>query len=84
MGIGHAVHGRMPRSLLVAHAAALLGVSRRTIYYRIRDGKLRTVRTPGGSQRVLMESIEMWLEQQPIDRGAVVSDTNPSAKFQGP
>jgi len=54
----------MPRSLLVEHAAALLGVSRRTIYYRIRDGRLRTVRTPGGSQRVLMESIETLLAEE--------------------
>src|SRR6186713_3307319 len=39
-----------PRSLLINDAAALLGVSRRTIYYRIREGRLRTIRTKGGSQ----------------------------------
>jgi excisionase family DNA binding protein len=78
------VRANMPRSLLVEHAAALLGVSRRTIYYRIRDGKLRTVRTPGGSQRVLMESIELLKAQQPTDRGAAVSGTDPSAKFPAP
>jgi hypothetical protein len=32
-------------------------VSRRTIYNRIRDGRLKTVRTIGGSQRVLIESL---------------------------
>jgi excisionase family DNA binding protein len=39
------------------HAAELLGVSRRTIYNRIRDGRLQTIRTLGGSQRVLIESV---------------------------
>jgi excisionase family DNA binding protein len=47
----------MLHSVLVDHAAELLGVSRRTVYYRIRDGKLTTIRTRCGSQRVLMESI---------------------------
>lgn len=47
-----------PASLLIDQAAALLGVSRRTVYYRIREGKLRTIRTRCGSQRVLFESME--------------------------
>jgi len=51
----------MPRTFLLDEAALLLGVSRRTIYYRIRDGRLQTVRTPGGSQRVLGESIATLL-----------------------
>jgi excisionase family DNA binding protein len=74
----------MPRSLLVEDAAALLGVSRRTIYYRIRDGKLQTVRTRGGSQRVLVDSIELLQAQQARVRGAAVSDTGPSAKCPAP
>jgi excisionase family DNA binding protein len=45
------------RSVSLDHAAQLLGVSRRTIYNRIRENRLRTVRTPGGSQRVLIDSI---------------------------
>jgi excisionase family DNA binding protein len=49
------------RSLLIEDAAALLGVSRRTVYYRIRDGRLRTIRTRCGSQRVLLSSIESLL-----------------------
>ena len=49
--------------VLRKHAAELLGVSRRTVYYRIGDGKLRTVRTLCGSQRVLIESIEALLRQ---------------------
>jgi hypothetical protein len=32
-------------------------VSRRTIYNRIRDGRLQTVRTIGGSQRILVDSL---------------------------
>jgi len=46
------------RSVSIEQAAALLGVSRRTVYYRIRDGRLRTIRTLGGSQRVLMDSVD--------------------------
>lgn len=46
------------RSVSIDHAAQLLDVSRRTIYNRIRDGRLRTVRTLGGSQRVLIESLQ--------------------------
>jgi excisionase family DNA binding protein len=45
-------------SVLIEEAAKLLGVSRRTIYYRIHEGKLRTIRTRCGSQRVLLSSIE--------------------------
>jgi excisionase family DNA binding protein len=45
-------------------ASQILGVSRRTIYYWIRDGRLNTLRTPMGSQRVLMESVKShWLER---------------------
>ena len=45
------------RSVSIAQAAQLLGVSRRTVYYRIHDGRLRTIRTIGGSQRVLLDSV---------------------------
>jgi excisionase family DNA binding protein len=48
---------RIGRSVSLDHAAELLGVSRRTIYNRIRDGRLQTIRTIGGSQRVLLESV---------------------------
>ena len=46
------------RSVTIDQAAELLHVSRRTIYNRIRDGKLQTIRTIGGSQRVLMSSLD--------------------------
>ncbi|HWI19030.1 MAG TPA: helix-turn-helix domain-containing protein [Vicinamibacterales bacterium] len=49
---------RVGRSVSIEQAAQLLGVSRRTVYYRIRDGRLRTIRTLGGSQRVLLDSVE--------------------------
>jgi excisionase family DNA binding protein len=48
---------RIGRSVSLDHAAELLGVSRRTIYNRIREGRLVTVRTLGGSQRVLIDSV---------------------------
>jgi excisionase family DNA binding protein len=50
---------RIGRSVSLDHAAELLGVSRRTIYNRIRTGRLQTIRTLGGSQRVLLESVEV-------------------------
>ncbi len=46
------------RSVSIDQAAQLLGVSRRTIYNRIRDGRLETVRTLGGSQRVVLGSLQ--------------------------
>lgn len=49
---------RLGRSVTIDQAARLLGVSRRTIYYRIREGRLLTIRTLGGSQRVLAASLE--------------------------
>ena len=71
----------MARSVLLEHAAELLGVSRRTIYYRIRDGRLQTIRTLGGSQRVLIESIERVLRDERLTvPGAAVSSTDPSSK----
>ncbi len=51
------VEPRIGRSVSLDHAAQLLGVSRRTIYNRIREGRLQTIRTIGGSQRVLIESV---------------------------
>jgi excisionase family DNA binding protein len=45
------------RSVSLDQAAQLLNVSRRTIYNRIKDGQLATVRA-GGSQRVLVASLQ--------------------------
>jgi excisionase family DNA binding protein len=52
-----AAEPRIGRSVSIDQAAELLGVSRRTVYNRIRDGRLLTIRTLGGSQRVLIESL---------------------------
>ena len=49
---------QLGRSVTIDQAAELLHVSRRTVYNRIRDGKLLTIRTIGGSQRVLLSSVE--------------------------
>lgn len=45
------------RSVSIDRASQLLQVSRRTIYNWIRDGRLQTVRTFGGSQRIVVESL---------------------------
>ena len=48
---------RVGRSVSIDKASELLQVSRRTIYNWIRDGRLQTVRTLGGSQRIVIESL---------------------------
>jgi excisionase family DNA binding protein len=52
-----ALDTRIGRSVSIEQAAHLLNVSRRTIYNRIRTGRLLTIRTIGGSQRVLVDSM---------------------------
>ena len=52
---------QLGRSVTIDQAALLLGVSRRTVYYWIRERRLHTIRTLGGSQRVLLQSVH---EQQ--------------------
>jgi excisionase family DNA binding protein len=54
---------RFGRSISLEHAARILGVSRRTIYNRIREGRLQTIRTMGGSQRVLLDDTLRQLSQ---------------------
>lgn len=53
----HTFEPQLGRSVTIDQAAQLLGISRRTVYYRIRDGRLRTIRTLGGSQRVVLQSL---------------------------
>jgi excisionase family DNA binding protein len=57
---------RLGRSVSIDQAAELLHVSRRTIYNRIRDGRLATIRTIGGSQRVLLDSLNELSASQMI------------------
>ena len=52
------VEPQIGRSVSLDKAAVLLGVSRRTVYNRIREGRLQTIRTMGGSQRVLLDSVQ--------------------------
>ena len=61
------------RSLSLAQASAALGVSRRTLYYWIKGGRLRTVRTSLGSQRVLVSS----LREGPLEGGWPGADRPP-------
>lgn len=75
---------QLGRSVTIDQAAALLHVSRRTIYNRIREGKLQTVRTIGGSQRVLVTSLEenrkpVWADLK-IERVGVRRDNSQSHK----
>jgi excisionase family DNA binding protein len=70
-GMSFARAPRMPvRSVFVEEAAARLQMSRRTVYYWIRDGKLRTIRTVGGTQRVLIESIDALARERIAKRPA--------------
>ncbi|MBI1875401.1 MAG: helix-turn-helix domain-containing protein [Acidobacteria bacterium] len=48
---------RLGRSVSIDHAMKVLRVSRRTVYNWIREGRLATVRTLGGSQRVVTDSL---------------------------
>src|SRR5581483_3811132 len=65
-------------TLLIGDAAVLLGVSRRTVYYWIKGGRLQTVRTPGGSQRVLLSSIARHLRVE-LGLPAVEQEPGPAA-----
>jgi excisionase family DNA binding protein len=58
VSISEVFEPRIGRSVSLDHAAEILGVSRRTIYNRIREGRLQTIRTLGGSQRVLLDSVQ--------------------------
>lgn len=72
------VEPRIGRSVSLDHAAEMLGVSRRTIYNRIRDGRLQTIRTRGGSQRVLLDSVDVRPRSLGITRGAAAAASEES------
>jgi len=50
-------------TLLIEQAARVMGVSRRTVYYRIREGRLETIRTRCGSRRVVVRSLELLIRE---------------------
>ena len=73
------------RSVSIDKAAQLLNVSRRTVYNRIRDGRLVTIRTMCGSQRVLVQSlVRVGFRPQPFSASAsaamLESDRTTSAR----
>lgn len=52
------------RTMSLAQARETLGVSRRTLYYWIKQGRLQTLRTSMGSQRVLVHSVKAgWVQR---------------------
>ena len=51
----------MATTVSIDKAAELLRVSRRTVYNRIKAGRLQTIRTIGGSQRVITDSLPQAL-----------------------
>ena len=64
---------QLGRSVSIERAAELMRVSRRTVYNRIRDGRLQTIRTRCGSQRVLVESLhELGFRPQPFSGTSAV------------
>lgn len=72
-------------SVLIDRACSLLGVSKRTVYYWIREGRLRTIRTRCGSQRILVASIHELCREKPAqgrkpadERGSGSLDTERS------
>ncbi len=82
-GVAPNAEPRLGRSVSIDQAAQLLNVSRRTIYNRIRDGRLQTIRTLGGSQRVLVESLyELGFRPQafPTSASAVSFAVRPATR----
>ena len=71
---------KLGRSVTIDQAAELLNVSRRTVYNRIRDGKLQTIRTMGGSQRVLISSVE---ENRKVVWGSRAEPSRPEGADSG-
>ena len=53
------------RSVSLEQTCAALRVSRRTVYYLIKGGCLRTIRTQMGSQRVLVDSLKTYSLERP-------------------
>ena len=61
---------QLGRSVSIDQAAEFLKVSRRTIYDRIREGRLKTIRTMGGSRRVLVHSLHQESRQRTLTHSA--------------
>jgi excisionase family DNA binding protein len=72
--------GGVQKTVFVTDAARLLGVSRRTVYYRIREGKLQTVRTACGTQRVVIDSIVALLRESLAPAASTADRPQPSVR----
>ena len=65
------------KTVSIAHAGELVGVSRRTIYNWITDGKVQYVRTAGGAIRIFADTLwrpaespgPVWLPER-LSKGA--------------
>jgi excisionase family DNA binding protein len=77
------VGARIGRSVLIEQAGEMLGVSRRTVYYWIRAGRLSTVRTPGGSQRVLLTAISAQIHRELAELHAEAADSSRGMAARG-
>lgn len=56
------------QTVSIDRASELLGVCRRTVYYMLGDGRLVSIRTLNGSQRVLLDSIAFGaLKARPVN-----------------
>ena len=58
-----------PLALTVSEAAALVGVSRRTMYRAIEAGEVPTVQlVPGGRLYIARRALEVWLSPKSASR----------------
>ena len=82
--VERAGHDLAGRSVFIEQAMRMLGVSKRTVYYRIQEGRLRTIRVRGGSQRVLIDSIRdlVATDKQRTARPSSSSGAVPPASSQ--
>lgn len=69
----------MPSSHTVNQVAVLLGISKRTVYNRIKQGLLQTIQVDGSSksQRVTDQSLQKEIQRQKhqIERLRIYSDS---------
>jgi excisionase family DNA binding protein len=63
--VSDVLSGTRHRPVTIKEACALLGVSRRTIYNWLAKGRLETIRTPGGSVRIFVDSLMRATERPP-------------------
>lgn len=76
-GQGHTLESIDDRTLLrVGEAAAVLSVSRWTIYRWVEEGRLRGTKIGKGSMRILRESIVGLIEANQIDSHGAFRDSH--------